>query len=234
MLILKNLKAMIGMSPILYDINLTIHPGEIVTILGRNGAGKSTLLRSIAGLQSATGNLSFDNNDIISWQPFERARLGIAYVPQGRGIFPQLTVEENLTLGLSALVNRKKQAKPIVPKYLYELFPILTQLRSRKGGLLSGGEQQQLAIARALVMQPQLLMLDEPTEGIQPSIVQDIGNALIQIQKEFNLAILLVEQYLDFAWKIAKSYYVMQRGEIICEGNTSTVSPELIAELLSV
>lgn len=235
MLILEDVGATYGISPVLTGIRIEIGAGEAVTLLGRNGVGKTTLLRTIAGLHSvSTGNIIFEGERVTAMPAHARARRGIALVPQGRGIFPHLTVDQNLVLGLSSLAGRKPEPKNEIPSYIYDMFPVLARLRARKGGVLSGGEQQQLAIGRALVSAPRLLLLDEPTEGIQPSIVQEIGNALNRIRKELKIAILLVEQYLRFAWSIADRYYVMQRGRVVASGGTRDQSPEVIAHLLSV
>jgi urea transport system ATP-binding protein len=235
LLTLEGIGAAYGISPVLTEVELEIRSGEAVTLLGRNGVGKTTLLRTIAGLHPiAAGRLTFEGEDVTAMPAFRRARCGIALVPQGRGIFPHLTVEQNLVLGLSALAGRKSRTRSQVPPYIFEMFPALVRLRARKGGVLSGGEQQQLAIGRALVAQPRLLLLDEPTEGIQPSIVREIGAALNRIRTELNIAILLVEQYLRFAWAIADRYYVMQRGRIVRTGDTHTESPDNVAHLLSV
>jgi urea transport system ATP-binding protein len=234
-LTLEGIGAAYGISPVLSEVGLEIGAGEAVTLLGRNGVGKTTLLRTIAGLHRITaGRLIFDGEEITALAAYKRARRGIALVPQGRGIFPHLTVEQNLALGLSSLTGRKSQTASEVPQYVFEMFPALERLRARKGGVLSGGEQQQLAIGRALVAQPRLLLLDEPTEGIQPSIVQEIGRALTRIRTELKIAILLVEQYLRFAWDIADRYYVMQRGRIVRTGNTKQESPDMVVHLLSV
>jgi urea transport system ATP-binding protein len=233
-LTLDGVGAAYGISPVLSEVHLEIGAGEAVTLLGRNGVGKTTLLRTIAGLHPATaGRLLFDGAEITRMPAFERARRGIALVPQGRGIFPHLTVHQNLLLGLSAMTGRENPLQEI-PPYVYEMFPALVRLRARKGGVLSGGEQQQLAIGRALVSAPRLLLLDEPTEGIQPSIVQEIGGALNRIRTELKIAILLVEQYLRFAWSIADRYYVMQRGRVVRSGNTREESPNAVAHLLSI
>jgi urea transport system ATP-binding protein len=235
LLTLHEIGAAYGISPVLTDVELEIGAGEAVTLLGRNGVGKTTLLRTIAGLHRITaGHLVFEGEDITALPAYQRARRGIALVPQGRGIFPHLTVEQNLLLGLSSLTGRRSQSAAIVPPYIFEMFPALERLRARKGGVLSGGEQQQLAIGRALVAQPRLLLLDEPTEGIQPSLVQEIGRALNRIRTELKIAILLVEQYLRFAWGIADRYYVMQRGRIVRTGDTKQESPDMVAHLLSV
>jgi urea transport system ATP-binding protein len=223
-----------GASPVVSEIRLEVKSGEAVALLGRNGVGKTTLLRTIAGLhKTTTGSINFDGQDVTLLSAHERARLGMALVPQGRGIFPHLTVEENLALGLSSLNGRDTQLRNI-PSYVYDMFPVLVRLRARKGGALSGGEQQQVAIARALVTQPRLLLLDEPTEGIQPSIVQEIGNALTRIRKELKIAAILVEQFLRFAWAICDRYCVMQRGRIVREGDTRSESPDSVAHLLNI
>jgi urea transport system ATP-binding protein len=231
---LDRVGAAYGASPVLSEIRLEIKSGEALALLGRNGVGKTTLLRTIAGLHTATaGNIDFDGKDVTALSAHERARRGIALVPQGRGIFPHLTVAENLTLGLSSLTGRKTAVREI-PSYIYDMFPVLTRVSGRKGGALSGGEQQQLAIGRALVAQPKLLLLDEPTEGIQPSIVQEIGNALTRIRKELQIAVILVEQFLRFAWSITDRYCVMQRGRIVRSGDTKNESPEDVTHLLNI
>jgi len=235
MLKLDGIGAAYGMSPVLSGVRLDVVSGEAVTLLGRNGVGKSTLLRTIAGLHPASdGKLLFDGEEITALSAHERARRGIALVPQGRGIFPHLTVEQNLTLGLSALTGQPAQRVQGIPEYVYEMFPVLRRLRQRQGGVLSGGEQQQLAIGRALVARPRLLLLDEPTEGIQPSIVQEIGIALSRILHELKIAILLVEQYLRFAWHLADRYYVMQRGRVVRSGDTRLEQPSAVVHLLNI
>jgi len=235
LLTLDGISAAYGQSQVLDAVELEVEAGEAVTLLGRNGVGKTTLLRTIVGLHKrSAGTQNFDGEDVTNLSAFERSRRGIGYVPQGRGIFPHLTVEENLALGLVALTGRKPAPKAEIPSYIHELFPALDRLRGRKGGVLSGGEQQQLALARALVSQPKLLLLDEPTEGIQPSIVQEIEAALNRVRKEFKIAILLVEQYLQFAWSLADRYYVMQRGRIIKNGSTRTETTDAVVPLLSV
>ena len=234
MLALDGVDAAYGMSQVLSEIALAVGAGEAVALLGRNGVGKTTLLRTIIGLHAVRGgSIAFCDEDVTRLPAYRRARLGIGYVPQGRGIFPQLTVEENLGVGASALQGRKPATVPDAAP-LYDLFPALARLRARKGGVLSGGEQQQLALARALLGKPRLLLLDEPTEGIQPSVVQEIERILGTVRRELGIALLLVEQHLDFAWAIADRYYVMQRGTIVKSGTTATETADAIAPLLSV
>jgi urea transport system ATP-binding protein len=234
LLALRDIDAAYGMSQVLNRIGLTVGAGEAVALLGRNGVGKTTLLRTIVGLHPVTsGSISFGDDEVAKLPPYRRARLGMGYVPQGRGIFAQLTVAENLSVGASALDGRKPAATPDLAP-LYDLFPALRRLRDRKGGVLSGGEQQQLALARALLGKPRLLLLDEPAEGIQPNLVAEIGRILAAVRRELGVAILIVEQHLDFAWSIADRYYVMQRGTVVRSGATATESPEAIAPLLSV
>jgi urea transport system ATP-binding protein len=229
MLEVQGVSASYGKSPVLDSIDLTIGPGESVTLLGRNGVGKSTLLRTIVGLHPvSSGSISFLGEDVTRSASYQRARRGIAYVPQGRGIFPHLTVDENLRLGAAA------GADDGVPDHIFELFPVLRRVGQRKGGVLSGGEQQQLAIARAMVSKPKLLILDEPTEGIQPSIVQQIEETLVQVRNQLKIGILLVEQYLDFAWSIGDKFYVMRRGQIVATGNPRESDPSSVHHLLTV
>lgn len=234
MLALENVTAAYGMSPVLYDVNLSVGTAQTTSLLGRNGVGKTTLLRTIVGLHPlAGGKIVFDGEDISKVKAFERARRGIGYVPQGRGIFPHMTVEENLRVAFAAFLSRGSKVEASIPDYVYELFPVLQRVRHRKGGLLSGGEQQQLAIGRALVTRPKLLIFDEPTEGIQPSIVQQIEEAIRKIQTELKVSILLVE-HLDFVWSIADQFYVMRKGRIVDEGSPQQRDPESVIPLLSV
>ena len=222
-----------GESHILRDVDLSVKAGEMVCLIGRNGVGKTTLLKSLIGLlRPRSGEILFEGSGLNRQAPHQRARAGIAYVPQGREIIPQLTVEENLMLGREALpggLARNRSIDPIV----YDLFPILKEFLPRKGGDLSGGQQQQLASARALLGKPKLLLLDEPTEGIQPNIVQDIEAAVRRIIAETGIGVLLVEQHLHFV-RQADRYYAMQRGGIVASGPTSDLSQSVVDQFLSV
>src|SRR5437868_6111345 len=203
---LERISTAYGQSQVLWDIDLDVLRGGALALIGRNGVGKTTLLKSIIGVQRLTaGAIGFGGVDVTHLQAFERARAGIGYVPQGRHIFPHLTVAENLESGLSALTGRGA-IRAGVPDHIYELFPKLKQIAGRKGGVLSGGEQQQLAIGRALAGRPKLLLLDEPTEGIQPNVVQQIEVALRHVRRELGVTVMIVEQYLDFAWSFADHY----------------------------
>ncbi|MDO4244941.1 MAG: urea ABC transporter ATP-binding subunit UrtE [Deinococcus sp.] len=234
MLKLEQVNAAYGGSQVLFDIDLEVNDAEAVTLIGRNGVGKSTLLRTITGLHtSASGGVRLNGEQMEKEPAFARARAGLAYVPQGRGLFPHLTVHENLLMGLPALTGRDA-AKKEIPALVYDLFPICRDMAGRKAGNLSGGQQQQVAIGRALVTQPRYLLLDEPTEGIQPSIVQEIETALGRIRSELRVAVLLVEQYLDFAWAFADRYYVLQRGRVVESGLTAEVPPSAVQRYMSV
>ncbi|MBD2394008.1 urea ABC transporter ATP-binding subunit UrtE [Cyanobacterium aponinum UTEX 3222] len=233
MLNLSNLNVYYGESHILRNVDLSINSGEMVCLIGRNGVGKTTLLKTIMGLlQSRTGNLIFKEQPLQKLTTDKRAKLGIGYVPQGREIIPRLTVKENLLLGLEALPNNTKVRK-VIPAEIFDLFPVLKTMLNRMGGDLSGGQQQQLAIARALMGRPQLLLLDEPTEGIQPSIILEIETAVKKIIKETGISVLLVEQHLHFV-RQADRYYAMQKGGIVASGKTRELSQRVIQEFLAV
>jgi urea transport system ATP-binding protein len=228
MLVLDHVDQFYGGSHILRDVSLQIPPGQVTALLGRNGVGKTTLLRSIMGLVPvARGTLSFEGKELTREPTYRRVRAGIGYVPQGREIFPRLTVRENLLMGMAT----QPAASPLPPGPL-AMFPVLESMLSRRGGDLSGGQQQQLAIARALVAEPKLLILDEPTEGIQPSIIKDIERALRGLAATGRMAILLVEQYYDLARSLADHYLVMQRGEIVQRGEGSAMERDGVRKLL--
>lgn len=230
MLTVQNINQYYGGSHILRDVSLTAEPGKVTVLLGRNGVGKTTLLKSLMGLVPIkSGSIQFDGKAIDKTAPYDRARAGIGFVPQGREIFGRLTVEENLRMGLAY----KSGATP-VPPHLYELFPVLKQMLRRRGGDLSGGQQQQLAIARALAPGPRLLILDEPTEGIQPSIIKDIGRVIRMLADKGEMAILLCEQYYDFAQELADQYLVMERGEVIARGPGSEMEAKGIRNLVAI
>ena len=230
MLKVDKLNQYYGGSHILRDVCFELPSGKVTALLGRNGVGKTTLLRTLMGLVPAkTGDVVFDGRSIAGAKPFERARAGIGYVPQGREIFPRLTVEENLRMGLA---TRPRGVR--VPERIFEMFPVLRQMTGRRGGDLSGGQQQQLAIGRALAMGPKLLILDEPTEGIQPSIIKDIERAIRSLAASGDMAILLVEQYYDFARSLADQYLVMERGEIVKRGAGADMEADGVRSLLAV
>jgi urea transport system ATP-binding protein len=230
MLNIRNVDQYYGGSHILRDVSLQAQTGKVTVILGRNGVGKTTLLKSLMGLVPIkSGSIEFDGKAIHGASPFARARAGIGFVPQGREIFARLTVEENLRMGLAS----KPGGTPI-PVELYELFPVLRQMLHRRGGDLSGGQQQQLAIARALAARPKLLVLDEPTEGIQPSIIKDIGRVIRMLAARGDMAILLVEQYYDFARELADDYVVMERGEVLARGLGKDMEAHGVRKLVAI
>jgi urea transport system ATP-binding protein len=230
MLKVNNVNQYYGGSHILRDVSLQAELGKISVILGRNGVGKTTLLKSLMGLiPIKTGTIELDGKAIQTATPYERARAGIGFVPQGREIFARLTVQENLEMGLAY----KKAGTPI-PAELFELFPVLKQMLGRRGGDLSGGQQQQLAIARALAAKPRLLILDEPTEGIQPSIIKDIGRVIRMLADRGDMAIVLVEQYYDFAQELADDYVVMERGAVLARGKGQNMETDGVRALVAI
>ncbi len=231
MLTVDGIDVFYGAAQALRKVSLTARPGEVTTVLGRNGVGKTTLMRAIAGQRPiAAGKLGFDGQEISRLSPHLRARRGIALVPQGREVFPLLTVKENLLTGFAPLPRKLR----FIPPEVFELFPILKDFLGRRGGDLSGGQQQQLAIARALVMRPKLLILDEPTEGIQPSIIKDIGRAIDYLRRQGTMAIVLVEQYFDFAKELADQYVVMDRGQVVLAGSRAEMHEAEVRRHLSV
>jgi urea transport system ATP-binding protein len=219
-----------GGSHILRGVSLQAQLGKVTVLLGRNGVGKTTLLKSLMGVVPVTtGSVTFDGQDISRATPYQRASAGIGYVPQGREVFARLTVEENLRMGLA-----HKPASTLIPPELYELFPVLLQMRHRRGGDLSGGQQQQLAIARALAASPKLLILDEPTEGIQPSIIKDIGRVIRMLADRGDMAIVLCEQYYDFAQALADDYLVLERGAVIAQGLGKNMESQQVRSLVAI
>jgi urea transport system ATP-binding protein len=232
MLAVRALDHLYGSSHTLRSVDLDVPAGAVTALLGRNGVGKSTLLRCIMGVERVrAGRIELDGRDITNLRPEERAALGLGYVPQGREIFPRLTVEENLQMGLA---SRRGAVGRRIPEEVYEMFPVLRQMRGRRGGDLSGGQQQQLAIGRALVMRPRVLILDEPTEGIQPSIIKDIERAIRALAQRGEMAILLVEQYYDFAQSLADHFAVLNRGVVVKSGSGDSMANENVRGLLAV
>lgn len=230
MLQIQQLNQYYGGSHILRNVSFDVPAGKLTTLLGRNGVGKTTLLKCLMGvLPAASGTIDWEGRAIQKLPAYERVSQGLAYVPQGREIFPRLTVEENLLIGAAA-----KRAPSRVPDSIYALFPVLKEMQGRRGGDLSGGQQQQLAIGRALMSEPRLLILDEPTEGIQPSIIQEIGRTLRRLVDEFGMSVLLVEQYYDFARRIADRYVVMSRGEVVAQGDGANMEADGVRELVAV
>jgi urea transport system ATP-binding protein len=230
MLEVQGLNQFYGGSHILRDLAFEARMGEVTVVLGRNGVGKTTLLKSLMGVVPLkAGSVKLDGVDLTRAAPYERVRAGVGYVPQGREIFGRLTVEDNLRMGLAT-----RPGGTAIPPELFELFPVLQQMLQRRGGDLSGGQQQQLAIARALAAGPKLLMLDEPTEGIQPSIIKDIGRVIRMLADRGDMAILLVEQYYDFAEELADDYLVMERGEFIARGQGQDMQANGVRQLVSI
>lgn len=231
MLKIEKLNQFYGESHTLWDVNLFVKPSQCTCLMGRNGVGKTTLLSCIMGiLPIKSGKIQLGDTEISSLGVERRSKLGIGYVPQGRQIFPLLSVQENLEIGLTT--GRKKQKK--VPDIVFELFPVLHEMQNRRGGDLSGGQQQQLAIGRALVLEPDLLILDEPTEGIQPNIVTEIGEIINRLKTELSITILLVEQKLNFVRAVTDSFTLLDRGRVVAEGEIDLLSDELIREYLTV
>ena len=231
MLNVNNISLHYGAAQALRGVTVAAEPGKVTCVLGRNGVGKTSLLRAMVGQQAiSSGSITFDGQDISKLKPFERARRGIGFVPQGREIFPLLTVEENLKTGYAPL----KRADRTIPDDVFSLFPVLQSMLGRRGGDLSGGQQQQLAIGRALVMRPKLLLLDEPTEGIQPSIIKDIGRAIDYLRQKGGMAIVLVEQYFDFARDLADTMFVMDRGEVVLAGPMAELDGAQVQRLIQV
>jgi urea transport system ATP-binding protein len=231
MLSVENLSLHYGAAQALRGVSVAATVGEVTCVLGRNGVGKTSLLRAIAGHRPISGgSILFEGQSIARLKPFERAARGIAYVPQGREIFPLLTVKENLETGFAPLKRGSRE----IPEEVFELFPVLKSMLGRRGGDLSGGQQQQLAIGRALVMRPRLLVLDEPTEGIQPSIIKDIGRAIAYLRERKDMAIMLVEQYFDFARDLADRFVVMERGEIVQHGDRAALEGDDVRQRLAI
>jgi urea transport system ATP-binding protein len=231
MLSIHDLSFSYGAIPTLRGINMEMTKGCVTCVMGRNGVGKTTLMRNIMGvLRSSGGPVMLGEKNLSSLAAHRRAKSGLALVPQGRDIFPKLTIEENLKIGLEARADRSRT----IPEEVYALFPVLKKMARRMGGDLSGGQQQQLAIARALVGGPKVLLLDEPTEGIQPSIIDEIGQALHKFVDELHLTVVVVEQYLDFVREFGQNFYIMNRGRVVAEGTTAELTPDVVAKHLSV
>jgi urea transport system ATP-binding protein len=228
---IEGLNQFYGESHTLWDLSFEVAEGSCVCLMGRNGVGKTTLLKSLMGmLPLRSGQIIYDGNDITGAAAEQRARIGIGYVPQGREIFAQLTVEENLMTGLAARRDRAKK----IPERVYEIFPVLWEMRHRRGGDLSGGQQQQLAIGRALVLEPKLLILDEPTEGIQPNIVAEIGEIIQRLNREERITVLLVEQKLPFARRVGDGFVLLDRGRNVARGKMAELGEELVQKYLTV
>ena len=231
MLSLSHISFSYGLVQILDNVSIEVPKAKVVCVMGRNGVGKTTLMRNIVGLEKASkGSVTLDGLDISKVPARRRAQSGLALVPQGRMIFPRLTVKENLEVGLSARTDGRRT----IPEEIYELFPVLKEMGARQGGNLSGGQQQQLAIGRALVGEPRVLLLDEPTEGIQPNIIQAIGQVLRRLVKEKEMTVVLVEQYVDFIKEFGDHFYIMNRGRVVANGDTPQLSEAIVRQHLSV
>ena len=231
MLSLSHISFSYGLVQILDDVSIEVPKAKVVCIMGRNGVGKTTLMRNIVGLEKASkGSVTLDGRDISKVPARRRAQSGLALVPQGRMIFPRLSVKENLEVGLSARTDGRRT----IPEEIYELFPVLKEMGARQGGNLSGGQQQQLAIGRALVGEPRVLLLDEPTEGIQPNIIQAIGQVLLRLVSEKEMTVVLVEQYVDFIKEFGDHFYIMNRGRVVANGDTPQLSEAIVQQHLSV
>jgi urea transport system ATP-binding protein len=228
---LDNIHQFYGQSHTLWDVSLTLREGRVTCLMGRNGAGKTTLLKTIMGLvPAASGSARYARTELLGKRPDVRARLGIGYVPQGREIFGQLSVEDNLRIGLPARRDKLKS----IPEQVYEFFPVLREMKQRRGGDLSGGQQQQLAIGRAMVLDPKLLILDEPTEGIQPNIVAEIGELITRMCKQLGMTVLLVEQKLPIVRKVAEDFAILDKGRLVASGELAELTSELVARHLVV
>ena len=231
MLSVEELSFSYGAVRVLNEVSLSVPRGRIVCVMGRNGVGKTTLMKNVMGLlKPEFGMVLLDGRDLTSLSAHQRARAGLGLVPQGRQIFPRLTIEENLRVGLQARRDRQRK----IPEFIYEIFPLLKEMGRRKGGDLSGGQQQQLAIGRALVGDPQVLLLDEPTEGIQPNIIQQIGEVLLYLVEEKGLTVLLVEQYLEFVREFGHEFVLMDRGRVVAQGETADLTKEIVQAHLTV
>ncbi len=231
MIELKSINQLYGGSQILWDLDLSLAPGSCTCLLGRNGVGKTTLLKCLMGLLPIkSGNILVEGKDITRSPAERRPKLGVGYVPQGRDIFPLLSVEENLRTGLAGRSDKSKK----IPEFIFELFPVLKSMMKRRGGDLSGGQQQQLAIGRSLVIEPKLLILDEPNEGIQPNIVKQIGDVILRLNEEFGTTVLLVEQKLAFARRVGQDFHIMEKGRIVASGAMNQLSDELVKAHLAV
>ena len=231
MLSLSHISFSYGLVQILDNVSIEVPKAKVVCVMGRNGVGKTTLMRNIVGLEKASkGSVTLDGRDISKVPARRRAQSGLALVPQGRMIFPRLTVKENLEVGLSARTDGRRT----IPEEIYELFPVLKEMGARQGGNLSGGQQQQLAIGRALVGEPRVLLLDEPTEGIQPNVIQAIGQVLRRLVSEKEMTVVLVEQYVDFIKEFGDHFYIMNRGRVVANGDTPQLSEAIVRQHLSV